>query len=201
MGFGSSMTSLLSGNNNFAGGLFALDNITSGSYNVGIGGNSVGLNWASSESNNIAINASTTTVASENNVCRIGDGTGTGTGQLQAAYISGIQGITVTGAAVLISTSDQLGIAVSSRKYKDNILDMGSASEDIYKLRPTTFNYKGSTETRYGLIAEEVSEVMPNLVVYDKSGDPQTVMYHELPALLLNEIQKLRKEIDDLKGK
>lgn len=54
-------------------------------------------------------------------------------------------------------------------------------------------------ETRYGLIAEEVAEVYPNLVVYDKSGDPQTVMYHELPALLLNEIQKLRKEIDDLK--
>lgn len=199
VGFGSSMTSLLTGGNNFAGGLFALDNITSGSYNVGIGGNSVGLNWASSESNNIAINASTTTVVSENNVCRIGDGTGTGTGQLQATYISGIQGITVTGAAVFVSTSDQLGIAVSSAKYKDNIQDMGDASEAIYNLRPTTFSYKGSTETHYGLIAEEVDQVMPNLVVYDKSGDPQTVMYHELPALLLNEIQKLRKELTELK--
>lgn len=76
---------------------------------------------------------------------------------------------------------------------------MGDASEAIYNLRPTTFTYKGSTETHYGLIAEEVDQVMPNLVVYDKSGDPQTVMYHELPALLLNEIQKLRKELTELK--
>jgi hypothetical protein len=145
----------------------------------------------------VLINSSGT--AAESHVLRIGAGTGTSTQQLNKAFISGIQGITVTGTAVLVSSSDQLGIAVSSRKYKDNIEDMGDKSEALYKLRPTTFTYKESTETRYGLIAEEVAEVFPNLVVYDKSGDPQTVMYHELPALLLNEIQKLKKEIDELK--
>ena len=164
-------------------------------------GHATGNNYTTSETDNILIGRSTSGTVGESNVLRIGSGTGTGTGNLNAAYISGITGITVTGTAVLVSAANQLGVAVSSRKYKDNIQDMGSSSEDIYKLRPTTFNYKESTETRYGLIAEEVHEIYPELVVYDKNGDPQTVMYHELPALLLNEIQKLRKEIDALKGK
>ena len=161
-------------------------------------GYQAGINYDTTEANNILINSNG--VVSESNVLRICDAANTSTGTgLSASYIGGITGVSVTGAAVIVSTGDQLGVTVSSRKFKDNIEDMGSASEAIYNLRPTTFTYKGSTETRYGLIAEEVAEVMPNLVVYDKSGDPQTVMYHELPALLLNEIQKLRKEIDELK--
>ena len=174
-------------------------NTSTGSFNTCIGYNAAAA-YNSAETGNILLNS--IGVSSESNVLRICDAAHTTTGSpLSAAYIGGITGVSVTGAAVIVAANDQLGVTVSSRKYKDNIQDMGDASNKLYNLRPTTFNYKGSTDTSYGLIAEEVAEVMPNLVVYDKSGDPQTVMYHELPALLLNEIQKLRKEIDELKGK
>jgi hypothetical protein len=192
LGPGSYNTIVGAQNSNTAGAV-------SGNYSTLLG-YFAGQNYSSSESNNIMINS--LGVNAESNVLRICDAANTSTGTgLSAAYIGGITGVSVTGAAVIVAANDQLGVTVSSRKYKDNIQDMGDASNALYNLRPTTFNYKGSTETSYGLIAEEVAEVMPNLVVYDKSGDPQTVMYHELPALLLNEIQKLRKEIDELKGK
>ncbi len=90
---------------------------------------------------------------------------------------------------------------VSSRRYKENIHDMNDYSEYIYRLRPVTFDYKDkhSPFKAAGLIAEEVEEVAPELVAYADNGVPMSVKYHELPALLLNEIQKLRKEVDELK--
>lgn len=175
--------------------------VTSGSYNIGIG-QSAGQSYTSSESNNIAIQNYGT--ISESNVCRIGSGTGTGTRQLNATYIAGIQGITVTGTAVLISSSDQLGVAVSSKRYKENIKDMpNSFSQGIMDLRPTIFNYTVGEDKSLqgGLIAEEVYETMPQLVVLDKEGLPQTVKYHDLPALLLNELQKLSRRVAELESK
>lgn len=173
--------------------------LTSGGYNTLLGANS-GQNYTNAESSNIIIAHSG--VAAENNVLRIGAATGTGSQELNAAYISGINGISVTGTAVIVSASDQLGITVSSRKYKSNIKDMDEYSESILDLRPVTFNPKGDQETICpGLIAEEVAEVMPNLVVYDKNGDPQTVKYHELPALLLNELKKALARIEKLESK
>ena len=139
----------------------------------------------------------------QNNTLHIGSGTGTGNQQLNAAYISGIQGITVTGSAVLVSSTDQLGVAVSSRRFKDNIADMRDVSSPILDLRPVTFNYKVGDDKsgQTGLIAEEVAEIMPSLVVYDKEGLPQTVKYHELPSLLLNELQKAVRRIEYLEDK
>ena len=169
--------------------------VTTGSYNSSFGYNA-GSSYGAASSSNVTINHAG---ASESNTLRIGAATGTGNQQLNAAFICGINGITVTGTAVLVSASDQLGVAISSRKFKDNITDMGSQSEALHKLRPVSFTYKQSEQLRYGLIAEEVAEIYPNLVVYDKQGDPQTVMYHELPALLLNEIQNLKKEIELLR--
>jgi len=169
-----------------------------GNSNILIGFNN-GNNFGGNESNNIQLNAQSTSSIGDENTLRIGDGTGAGTQQLNMAFISGINGISVVGSAVLVSGSDQLGIAVSSRKYKENIQDMDDISSNIMKLRPVSFTYKTDSALQTGLIAEEVHEIMPNLVVYDKQGDPQTVKYHDLPALLLNEIQKLRKEVDELK--
>ncbi len=172
--------------------------ITSGTYNVNVGC-AAGYNCVTgTESNNVLLNSRGTN--NESNALRIGAGTGTSTQELNKAFICGIQGISVTGTAVLVSSSDQLGIAVSSRRFKENIEDMGDASSSIYSLRPVKYNPKGDSSTFCtGLIAEEVNEVIPHIISYDRDGSPLTVRYHELPALLLNELQKLKAEVDALK--
>lgn len=177
-----------------------------GSYNVEVGYRA-GFSYTSSESSNISINASTSTVVAENNVLRIGNGTGTGNQQLEKAFVSGIQGITVTGAAVLISSSDQLGIAVSSKRFKNDVQTMNAESEAIYKLRPVTFVINrdsapgladATTDRQCGLIAEEVAQVLPQYVYRDSNGDPLSVHYGDLTALLIKEVQRLSARIEAL---
>lgn len=198
----SAMTAATSGGFNVAIGGSSLSALTTGQANVCVG-TTTATSYTGAESSNIILGYNNTGTLGESNVLRIGNGTGTGFGNLNQSFISGITGITVTGTAVLISAGNQLGIAVSSRKYKENIKDMAGVSSDIYKLRPVTFTLKDNEDqsTQFGLIAEEVYEVMPDLVVLDKEGDPQTVQYHELPAILLNEIQKLNKRIAALEKK
>ena len=77
---------------------------------------------------------------------------------------------------------------------------MNSKSSNIYQLRPVTFAYNNDVteKTQYGLIAEEVDEVFPGIVVYDTDGQPETVQYHVLPVLLLNEMKKQQTTIDNL---
>ena len=115
----------------------------------------------------------------------------------------GISGVTTAGVAVpvLIDTSGQLGTISSSRRFKKDIHDMGGASRGLLRLRPVTFRYKAksSESVQYGLIAEEVAEVYPELVQYSPSGEAQTVLYHLLDAMLLNEVQRQEKEISALK--
>jgi hypothetical protein len=102
----------------------------------------------------------------------------------------------VTGDAVLVSSTGQLGIVVSSARYKHDIHDMGNASDALMKLRPVTFRYKNDqTDTQqYGLVAEEVARVYPELVSY-ADGKVVTVHYHELVPMLLNEAQKQAEQI------
>lgn len=179
-------------------GFNALSALVDGSYNTAIG-SQAGSNYLSTEASNISINSSGT--IGESNTLRIGQATGTDTQNLNQAFICGIQGIGVSGAPVLVSTSDQLGVTVSSAEFKENIQDMGDDSSPIMDLRPVTFEWKdkkNSSERQFGLIAEEVAEKFPHLVFY-KDNKPFTVKYHELPAILLNEMQKMAKEIEDLK--
>ena len=131
----------------------------------------------------------------QNSFCSIGIG-------CQAAtYIAAINGVT-TGSAltstVLVDSNGQLGTILSSRRYKENIHDMGAASDGLLRLRPVTFRYKkpyadGSKPLQYGLVAEEVADVYPDLVVRGKDGQVETVQYYKLDAMLLNEVQKLDK--------
>ena len=169
-----------------------------GSFNIGIGVNS-GTSYTSSESSNIIIG--NTGTVSESNVLRIGT-QGSSSGQQSTCFIAGITGATVTGSAVLCSTAGQLGTIASSIIYKENINPIDS-KHDVLKLNPVTFNYKSDSEktTHFGLIAEEVEKVMPELVLYGDDGRPESVAYHEMPALLLAEIKKLRSELDELKAR
>jgi len=162
------------GNSNIAVGYGAGGNLTTGDNNIDIG--SGGL-------------------AGEANTIRIGLA-----GTQTQAFIAGIWGVNVGGAPVLVTSNGQLGMNTSSRRFKYDIQDMGTASADLLKLRPVTFRYKqaqddGSHPLQYGLIAEEVAEVMPELVAYDKDGQPRTVLYNVLPSLLLNEVQRQNAEI------
>jgi serine/threonine protein kinase/dipeptidyl aminopeptidase/acylaminoacyl peptidase len=128
----------------------------------------------------------------ESHTIRIGDP------EFQAsAYIAGIYGSFVggNGVAVYVDSDGQLGTVVSSRRFKEQIRDMGDTSSALMKLRPVTFLYKpeydkGPRTLQYGLIAEEVAEVYPDLVAYDPDGKPYTVKYQYLTTMLLNEVQK-----------
>jgi Chaperone of endosialidase len=116
-----------------------------------------------------------------------------------STYIAGILGNNLTNAStVVINSSGQLGVQpaiTSSRRYKEDIHDMGDASNGLLLLRPVTFHYKkpapdGSKPLEYGLIAEEVDAVYPELVVRGTDGQIETLQYSKLPAMLLNELQK-----------
>ena len=123
---------------------------------------------------------------------------------------SGIAGNTSPGVSVvnvlLNTTTNELGIVVSSARFKQDVRDMGSASEPLMALRPVTFRYRadvaaGEDGAQYGLIAEEVAEVAPDLVIHDSEGRPFTVRYHQLAPMLLNELQRLAARVGELETK
>jgi len=120
--------------------------------------------------------------------------------------IAGVRGVTTAVAdatAVMIDSAGQLGTVSSSRRYKEDIADMADASRGLLRLRAVTFRYKrpyahGAKPIQYGLIAEEVAAVFPDIVVYDDEGRPETVQYRKVNAMLLNEVQKQHQWIGDL---
>jgi hypothetical protein len=191
------------GNNNTAIGTNALVNNTTGGGNIGLGINA-GKNIVTGSSNIDIGNGGT---GSDTNTIRIGiQGTQTRT------YIAGVSGIISGGSEstelAVNRTTGQIGVIPSSARYKRDIHDMGGASTDLMKLRPVTFRYKGDPEgtLQYGLVAEEVARVYPELVVHDDDGKVQSVRYLEFTALLVNELQKQnakvaaqQREIDALK--
>jgi hypothetical protein len=209
------------GYDNIASGGFALYQNTTGYGNIAIGvsagyslqtgiynlllGAGAGSSYLSNESDNIDIGSPG--VAGDFGVTRIGSNG-------SATYIDGIRAVTTgknDAIQVLIDSNGQLGTASSSRRYKEDIHDMGDASDGLLRLRPVTFHYKkpyadGSKPIQYGLIAEEVADVYPDLVVRGKDGQIETVQYYKLDAMLLNEVQRQAKaraadriEIEELK--
>jgi hypothetical protein len=191
--------SLTTGANNTLIGSAAGASIITGDDNVLVG-ESAGSAYAGAETNNIIIGSSITGVLGESNVIRIGE-----QGSSTSCLIGGIFGVTTggTGTAVFVDNTGLLGTIVSSRRFKENITQMGAISEDIYKLKPIMYSLKADATHRRqpGLIAEEVAEVMPSLVIYDDNEKPYSVRYESLPTLLLNEIQKLHKRIQALEDK
>ena len=145
-------------------------------------------------SNNIEIgNAG---VAAESNAIRIGT-----VGTQQATYIAGISGKTVAGGvSVMIDTNGHLGTLTSSARYKDKIQPMNKASEAILSLQPVTFRYKKELDPQgipqFGLVAEQVAKVDPDLVARDEKGKPYTVRYEAVNAMLLNEFLKEHRTVE-----
>jgi hypothetical protein len=200
------------GNNNTANGFNALNNNIEGDANTAIGRDALFANTAGSNntalgafagsslngnsSNNIDIGNSG--VAFESDTIRLGSEFQTRT------FIAGIRGVT-TGIAdavnVVIDSNGQLGTMSSSARFKKEIKAMDKASEAILALKPVTFHYKSdNTSTpQFGLIAEEVAEVNPDLVMRDGDGEIYTVRYEAVNAMLLNEFIKEHRKVEDLK--
>jgi len=178
------LVSNTTGSNNIAVGVNALRN-SNGTKNIGIG-YQAGLTLQTGN-NNIYIGNQGG--SDESQTIRIG------TAQA-STFIAGIAGANVNGATVEIDANGQLGIKNSSARYKRDIAPMGTSSEKMLALRPVTFAYKDDAQgvTRYGLIAEEVAAVYPELVTRTATGEVQTVKYQELIPMLLNELQRQRHE-------
>jgi hypothetical protein len=183
------------GSSNTASGHQALQNNTTGGNNVAVGyraGNNL-----TTGSNNIVIGAGVLGAAGDANKIRIGKSTHT------ATFIGGISGKTVAnGVGVIINSSGQLGTIQSSARYKDAIKPMDKASEAILALKPVTFRYKEELDPekipQFGLIAEEVEKVRPDLVVRDDEGKAMTVRYEAVNAMLLNEFLKEHRKVQEL---
>lgn len=216
---GSALANIETGSFNTAvgvGAIFALDadgsRNTAVGYNTGIDldtgndnifiGYEAGSVLETNESSNIIIGSVGT--IGDNNLIRIGT-QGAGAGQQNTCFIAGITGVSVANSAtVLLNTSTgQLGTVVSSRRFKEDIRNIENENEELLKSTPVKFSYKNDTkkETAYGIIAEELHELVPTLVTYDDTGMPFTIKYHELPVLLLHEMKKMLIRIEELEKK
>src|SRR5439155_22614750 len=164
-------------------------------------GSSAGVNLTTG-SNNIDIGNQG--VAGDSNTIRIGGHT-PNFGFQTATFIAGIYRVAVTGSAVVVHSSGQLGTAPSSARFKEAIKPMDKASEAILALQPVTFHYKHELDPQgipqFGLIAEQVEKVNPDLVARDEQGKPYTVRYEAVNAMLLNEFLKEHRKVEKLEAK
>ena len=147
-------------------------------------------------SNNIDIGYNVVGVAGESNTIRIGNTDVTDT------FIRGISGATASGgAAVFVNGNGKLGTMTSSKRFKDEIKPMNNASEALLALKPVSFRYKKEIDPQripqFGLVAEEVEKVNPDLVIRDSQGKPQTVRYDQVNAMLLNEFLKEHRKVQE----
>jgi trimeric autotransporter adhesin len=181
---------------NVAIGDSALLNDTTGSNNTAIGA-AAGENLTTGDNN---IDIGNPGVSGESNTIRIGT-----QGIQVAAYIAGVSGAPLeSGVAVVVdATTGQLGVLPSSLRFKKDVKPMNAASEAILALKPVTFRYKREIDAvgtpQFGLVAEEVEKVNPDLVVRDTEGKPYTVRYDQVNAMLLNEFLKEHRKVERLK--
>jgi hypothetical protein len=219
------------GYNNTADGFFALQNNTTGinstavgvaalvtnstgSYNIALGFDALQSNRTGSSNIGIGFDAALYALDINSNSIYIGNqGTGSDTsgtiaigtqGTQTATFIAGISGASAAGGVeVFVNGNGRLGTTLSSRRFKEDITDMGDTSSKLFQLRPVTFHYKpeyddGSHLLQYGLIAEEVEKVYPEMVAYGNDGQILTVKYQMLAPMLLNEVQKQNARAEKL---
>jgi hypothetical protein len=186
------LTNNTSGTGNTAFGFGALQNAT-GNFNFGYG--YLAGSGLTTGANNVDIAAAG--LSGDNAFIRIGT-----PGIQSATYIAGISGATAaSGVAVYVNSSGQLGTLTSSRRYKQDIQGMDQASDVLYALKPVTFKYKPGIDPQgipqFGLVAEDVEKVAPDLVAHDDQGKVYTVRYQAVDAMLLNEFLKEHRTVQE----
>ena len=195
------------GDNNTAVGLLALANNTSGSANTVVGENALVSNTTGSKNIALGFGAGFSLISGSNNIY-LGAGSPAaesktirlGGGQTRT-FIAGIAGMPLSGSQVVVTAGGQLGILASSARFKRDIQAMGERSLGLLQLRPVSFRYKQDPHgpRQYGLIAEEVAKVYPELVTRGTNGAVESVQYNELIPMLLNELQRQERELQGLK--
>jgi len=177
------------GEGNTAIGVFALHD-TPGASTIALGVNA----GAALTTGNGNIDIGNSGVAGESNTIRVGE-------FQTSTFIAGISGTAVAGDTVVVDANGQLGTMASSQRFKDGIKPMDKASEAILALKPVTFRYKQEIDPRgipqFGLVAEEVEKVNPNLVARDAAGKVYTVRYEAVNAMLLNEFLKQHRKVEE----
>jgi len=195
------------GDGSTATGTFALQNNTEGAFNTAIGDGALFANTTGANNTAIGFSAGANATTGGGNVY-IGQGVGGVAGESNHTYIRNIETTTVSGGGtdtvtVNLSTG-LLGHLSSSRRYKQEIQPMDAASETLYQLRPVTFRYKKEIDTSqsldYGLIAEDVAEVDPNLANRNRDGQIESVRYNSINAMLLNEFLKEHRKVQQLES-
>jgi trimeric autotransporter adhesin len=207
----------ITGHQNTANGTSALFNNTTGNFNTATGeqalvSNTTGNGNTAAGQNALASNTTGSfctalgedagfNVSTANNVICIGFGVG-GANVSNSCYIGSIFGQTSSGGvAVFIDSAGKLGTLTSSRRFKEGIKPMEQASEVLFALKPVTFRYKkeigAASTSQFGLVAEDVEKVNPDLVVRDKEGNPYSVRYDQVNAMLLNEFLKEHRKNEE----
>jgi uncharacterized coiled-coil protein SlyX len=176
-------------------GYSALLNNTTGVGNIALG-SFAGSNLTTGDNN---IDIGNLGVADEANTIRIGT-----QGTQKKTFVAGITGAAVTGVAVKVNGAGRVGTAPSSKRFKTEIKPMDKASEAILALKPVTFRYKKEVDPeetpQFGLVAEDVEKVNPDLVARDAEGKVYTVRYEAVNAMLLNEFLKQHRTVQELKS-
>ena len=202
---------------NTATGDRALYSNTTGGYNTAYGAGALALNLEGASNTAVGFNALNNQVSGNGN---IGFGINAGAGVTTASnvicigadgediddscYIGNIFGATSpNGVAVLVNSNGRLGTMTSSKRFKEGIKPMNKASEALFALKPVAFHYKKAIDPsctpQFGLVAEDVEKVNPDLVIRDKDGKPYTVRYDQVNAMLLNEFLKEHRTVQELK--
>jgi hypothetical protein len=207
------------GVSNTATGFAALGNNTSAGNNTATGFNALRFNetgfrntadgsqalYSNSGPNNVGLgfNAGYNLTTGSNNVC-IGSGVLGNPGESNTTRIRNVYISMASGRAVYVNSDNKIGTLVSSRRFKDEIKPMDKASEAILALKPVTFRYKKEIEPNraimFGLIAEDVEEVEPELMTRSENGEVETVRYEAVNAMLLNEFLKEHRTVRELRS-
>ena len=183
------------GGGNTAVGNAALSDNQSGNVNIALG---YEAGTRTTGDNNIVIG--NRGVQGESNTIRIGGDVDYG--PQTAAFIAGISGTAVVGDAVVVDANGQLGTIASSARFKENIQPLDKTSEAILALKPVSFQYRSDSKgtPQFGLIAEEVAKVNPDLVVRNRNGEIYSVRYDQVNAMLLNEFLKEHRKVEKLEA-
>ena len=216
-----SLGSNTTGRYNTANGANALSDTTTGRRNTATGASALVRNNtgdSNTANGHAALLSNTTGQYNTALGAHAGDAQRTGSGNVYIGYgMSGLDGesnacymrsifgqASASGVPVLINSSNKLGTMTSSKRFKENIKQMDTASDRVFALKPVTFRYRKEIDPagtpQFGLVAEEVEKVNPDLVVRDKEGKPYSVRYDQVNAMLLNEFLKEHRKVQELES-